>query len=132
MFNNIYELQFKDIIVLHHMSSSGNSTSGAGYAILTDPDQEIHGFYKVLKVSDIQSSLRALNMARASRDWKLIKFWPCTDLKKLESIIKTGEVLKKRLYNGSQEWVKVDKDGLAKLMKTLEALVIVANETDDD
>lgn len=116
------------------MSSSQSSPapSGSGYAILTDPDQELQGFYRVIKSTDIQSTIKALNLCRATRDWKVIKFWACSDLKKLEGIIKTGEVLKKRLYNGSTEWIKVDKDGLAKLQKTLESLVFVANEMDDD
>jgi hypothetical protein len=108
--------------------SSVQTHSGAGYAILTDPDQEIQGFYRVTKTTDIQATMRTLNLSRAMRDWKIVKFWSCSDLKKLEGIVKTGEVLKKRLFNGSVEWIKVDKDGLAKLQKTLEALVLVANE----
>jgi hypothetical protein len=114
------------------MSSAQSAAvhSGPGYAILTDPDQEIQGFYRVTKSTDIQATLKTLNLSRAMRDWKIIKFWPCSDLKKLEGIIKTGEVLKKRLFNGSPEWIKVDKDGLAKLQKTLEALALVANEDD--
>jgi hypothetical protein len=110
---------------------STTTHSGAGYAILTDPDQEIQGFYKVTKTIDIQATMRTLNLSRAMRDWKIVRFWSCSDLKKLEGIVKTGEVLKKRLFNGSPEWIKVDKDGLAKLQKTLEALVLVANEDDE-
>jgi hypothetical protein len=113
-------------------SSASSQPAGCGYAILTDPQQELQGFYKVLKTTDIQALVKTLNLGRADRDWKIIKFWPCSDIKKLEGIIKTGEVLKKRLYNAlSPDWIKVDKDGLVKLQKTIEALAAVANDDNE-
>lgn len=106
------------------MSSSAINT---GYALFTDPDQGAKGFYKLAKTTNITTTLAALNGSRAAKDFKTIKFFQCSDLKKLDEFLKSA--LKSKFISGSTEWIKVDEPGLAKLITTIETLATIVNES---
>jgi hypothetical protein len=99
---------------------------GSGYFICTDPDQEKLGYYKISKTSNIAQTITKLNSARACKDFKLIKFYPINDLKKMEDFVKSA--LKNKYIANSTEWVKIDQSGLNKLSNTLEALADIVND----
>jgi hypothetical protein len=102
--------------------------SGAGYYIVTDLDQEKNGYYKISKTANITITMTQLNAARANRDFKLIKFFPVSDLKKAEDFIKSA--LKNKFIPNSTEWVKLDESALMKTQITIETLVDIVNQVD--
>lgn len=102
----------------------------SGIYIVTDPDQQKNGFYKISKTANIKATMMQLNSARANRDFKLINFFQCSDLKKAEEFIKSA--LKKRYIQGSLEWIKVDDEQtLNKVLTTVETLIEITNGSDD-
>ncbi len=105
-----------------------NSVSGPGYAILTDPHQKKEGYFRVLKTNNIITSFNQMNLARAKRDVELIGFFPCSDLAKVEALVKPA--LKNKLINQNSDWVKCeDEKGIEKLKVTIETLVDIGNES---
>jgi hypothetical protein len=104
--------------------------SGSGFYIATDPDQEKNHIYKITKTANITTTLTQLNAARASRDWKVVKFYPCSDIKKLEEFVKGA--LKKKYIANTTEWVKLeDEVSVTKIINTLEALANIVNDAED-
>ena len=99
----------------------------SGILIVTDPDQEKIGLYKICKTLNSSQTLMALNAARASKDFKIIKFYSCQDLKKSEEFIK--QAIKNKLFTGSTEWVKLDEAGLTKIISTIETLINIVNDS---
>jgi hypothetical protein len=102
--------------------------TGAGMFIATDPSQEKDGIYKVSKSANITTTLAQLNAARSGRDWKIVKFYPVSDLKKLEEFVKSA--LKNKFMPNSAEWVKVDDAGLNKICNTIETLADIVNNSE--
>lgn len=97
------------------------------YYIATDPDQESEGIYKVSKSTNLANTLNILNNARAMKDFKIIKNWQVTDLKKAEEFIKSA--LKSRYINGSTEWIRVPDDAtLEKTIMKIETLIGIVND----
>lgn len=104
--------------------------ASVGYYIATDPDQEKQGFYKVSKTANISTTMTQLNVSRALKDFKLVKFFQCADIKKAEEFIKSA--LKKKYITGSVEWIKVDDvAALNKIQSTIETLVDIVNNAED-
>lgn len=104
-----------------------NISNGSGIFVVTDPDQEKLGLYKVGKTANIKNTLTALNAARASKDFKLVNFMPCNDIHKAENFIK--QALKKRYVANSQEWIKIEEQAaLAKITAQIESLVTITND----
>ena len=60
--------------------------TGSGILIATDSDQEKTGLYKVTKTVDANKTLTMLNSARAMKDFKVVSFLSCKDLKKAEDL----------------------------------------------
>lgn len=105
---------------------STSSLQGGGMVIITDPDQEKNGYYKVCRTANIQATLTSLNAARACKDIKVLKFFPCSDLKKLGDFVESA--LKNKFMPGSKEWVKVDSvAAIEKISNTVEALADITN-----
>lgn len=105
-----------------------SQAQGSGYYIATDPDQEKNGLFKVSKTSKMETTIIQLNAARALKDFRIIKFYPCCDLKALEDFI--SKALKSKYIPNSKEWVKVDEAGLNKLQNTMESLADIVNESE--
>jgi len=105
------------------------SANGAGFYIVTDPSQEKEGLYKVASTANITLTMAQLNAARANRDFKLVKFFHVSDLKKASEFIKSA--LKKKYIPNSTEWVKVDDEVmLNKTVATIESLIDIVNDAD--
>ena len=103
--------------------------TGSGIFIGSEPSQEKECLYKVSKTANINSTLNTLNTSRANKDWKIIKFYPCSDTKKLEEFVKSA--LKKKYIPNSTEWVKLeDETALTKVINTLETLADIVNNAD--
>ncbi len=103
---------------------------GSGYFIASDPDQEKAGLYKVCKTANMTTTITQLNAARANKDFKIIKFFPVTDLKKAEDFIKSA--LKNKYIPNSVEWIKADTDAaLVKVQNIVETLVDIVNGSDE-
>jgi hypothetical protein len=102
-----------------------SQVQGSGYCIITDPDQEKAGLYKICRTANIQSTLTALNAARAAKDFRIIKFFPCSDLQKLGTFVDSA--LKNKFISGNKEWVKTDDIGIAKITTTLSSLCDIVN-----
>ena len=113
----------KENIYLIKMSTP----QGSGIYIVTDGDQEKLGLYKVSKTPKIETTMIQLNAARAFRDFKIIKFFPCGDLKQLEEFV--SKALKKLYISGSKEWIKVDETSLTKICNTIESLADIVNDS---
>lgn len=97
------------------------------YFIATDPDQEKNGYYKVSKSTNLTTTLASLNNCRACKDFKIIKNWPCSDIKKAEEFIKSA--LKNRYVYNSTEWIKIPDDGLLqKTIAKIETLISIVND----
>lgn len=96
------------------------------YFIASDPDQTKCGFYRLIKTNNLQTALAQLNTSRANRDWKIIHSWPVHDLRKAETLIKTG--LQSKFINNSNEWIKSDEAGLSKIITTITHLIEIAND----
>ena len=105
-----------------------NNITGSCFFIVTDPDQEKQCLYKVVKTANISSTLLQLNSARAFKDFKIVKFFQCSDLKKAEEFIKSA--LKKKFIQSSVEWIKLDDKGLDKTINTIEALIDIVNDNE--
>lgn len=106
-----------------------SQSTGSGIYLASDPDQMKQGYYKVAKTANITSTINTLNAARANRDWKLIKFFPCTDVKKLEEFVKSA--LKKKYISNSTEWIKLeDEASVTKIVAKLETLADITNDSD--
>ncbi len=95
--------------------------------IVSSPDQEKEGYYKVIKTANITTTLATLNNARALRDFKVIKDFKCSDIKQLEEFL--VKALKTRYITNSKEWIKVDPAGLTKVITTIESLVEIVNNS---
>lgn len=97
------------------------------YFIASDPDQEKQGYYKVSKSTNLTTTLAALNNSRACKDFKIIKNWPCADIKKAEEFIKSA--LKNKYVNNSTEWIKItDESLLQKTIAKIETLISIVND----
>ena len=103
-----------------------SQAQGSGVFIVTDPDQEKVGLYKVGKTSKMETTIIQLNAARAAKDFKIVQFYPCEDLKQLEDFVR--KALKSKYIPNSTEWVKVDEKGLSKIQNTIESLCDIVNE----
>ena len=90
-------MSFKTIESVLNMSGSGLARSGI--LIVTDPDQEKAGYYKICKTINAQQTVISLNAARAAKDFKTIKFLPVNDLKKSEDFVK--QAMNKKYISGS-------------------------------
>lgn len=102
------------------------SVNGPGIFIATDPDQEKDGLYKVGKTANIASTISQLNAARANKDFKLVGFFSCIDLKKIDEFIKSA--MKKKYIPNNTEWIKLDDNAaLFKVVQTVETLVEIVN-----
>lgn len=107
------------------MASASNGN--CGYLILTDPHQKKDGLYRVIKTTNATTSITQMNIHRARRDTENIAFYPCHDLVKAESLIKTA--LKTKLVPGSVDWVFCpDEKSVDKLKNMIETLVDIGNE----
>lgn len=105
------------------------TTTGPGFYIATDPSQERDGLYKVASTANISLTMAQLNAARANRDFKLVKFFQVSDLKKASEFIKSA--LKKKYIPNSTEWIKIDDESvLNKTIATIESLVDIVNDAD--
>lgn len=103
------------------------SVTGSGIYVATDPDQESKGYYRVGKTANISSTIKQLNNARAQKDFKLVCFYPCADLKKIEDFIKSA--MKKKYIPNSTDWVSLpDEKALSKAVNTIESLVEIVND----
>ena len=111
------------MVFMYNMSS----ISGSGVYIVTDGDQEKLGLYKISKTPKIETTMLQLNAARAAKDFKIIKFYPCGDLKQLEEFV--FKALKKWYIPNSKEWVKLDEASLAKICATIESLADIVNDS---
>jgi len=100
---------------------------GSGFFIATDPDQEKNGLYKVSKTSKIETTIIQLNSARAMKDFKIIQFYPCENLKQLDEFVR--KAMKNRYVSNSTEWIKVDEAGLIKVRNTIESLADIVSES---
>lgn len=106
-----------------------SAPNSAGYYVVTDPQQEKDGYYRVSKTANMSNTLTQLNCARANKDFRIVKFYPVSDLKKAEEFIKSA--LKKKYIPNSTEWVKIDDQaGLSKVLSTLETLIDIVNNAD--
>jgi hypothetical protein len=108
------------------MASASSSADKKGFFCATDPDQEKDGYYKVARTENIDQTMSTLNASRANRDFKLVRFFPCKDLKQLEEYIK--KALKSRFISNSIGWVKVEANGIDKVLDKIEALVSVVDD----
>jgi len=104
-----------------------SSLTGSGFFIATDEDQQQQGYYKVSKTANITTTLAALNASRALRDFRIVKFFPCSDIKKLEDFVKSA--MKTKYIPNSTEWVKVDEKGLIKVETVIETLCDIVNDS---
>ncbi len=106
------------------------SSSGSGwFFIATDPDQEKLGYYKIIKTNNLSTSMIQLNNARALKDFKVVKSFQCSDLKKAEDFIKSA--MKNKFVTGSNEWIKLPNDtALPKIVNTIETLVEIVNNAE--
>ncbi len=102
-------------------------TQGSGYYVVTDPDQEKLGIFKVAKTANIATTMLQLNAARSAKDFRIVKFFACADLKKLTEFVESA--LKAKYIPNSKEWVKLDDAGLAKVLVTIETLADIVNDS---
>jgi phage pi2 protein 07 len=109
-------------------SSSHNQISGSGYLISTDPNQKRDGYYRVMKTNNAAQSLLQMNLVRAKKDIECVAFFTCTDLAKVEVLVKPA--IKNKLVAGSTDWVYCpDEKSVEKLKVTIETLVDIGNES---
>jgi hypothetical protein len=102
----------------------------SGIFIITDPDQEKQGLYKVGKTTNIVTTISQLNLARANKDFRAVNFQKCSDLANLNKAAElVKQALKKKFVNNSTEWIKVDDtQALAKIISQIQSLVDIAND----
>jgi hypothetical protein len=93
--------------------------------LITDPDQEVKGYYRLIKNNNKSQTLSTVNLCRALHDVKEIHSWECRNLKKADLFLK--EQFKKKWINNT-EWIFCDKAGLEKVINTVNMLIILSND----